>query len=155
MSQTNLVMKPYNEFSASRIANLRHQHGFHTAAFDRDFSPQTKVMDFMENSGLVKQDLNMTECIFTGLYSLSWRLQEAHYMQLRIVLNTILHERENAVNLMAPDCGSWGVPSRGTSGRTFFNYLGNLGYGFVTNGNSMISRNFDCKQYVAIVLLFS
>jgi len=75
-------------------------------------------------------------------------------MQLRIVLNTILHERENAVNLMAPDCGSWGVPSRGTSGRTFFNYLGNLEYGFVTNGNSMISRNFDLQTVMFFYQVF-
>ena len=111
-------------------------------------------MDFMENSGLVKQDLNMTEPIFTDFYLFSWRPQGGHFMQLRIVLNTILHEREIAVNLMAPDCGSWGVPSRGTSGRTFFNYLGNLEYGFVTNGNSMISRNFDLQTVMFFYQVF-
>lgn len=64
---------------------------------------------------------------------------------LRICVNIVLHEVENAVNLMAPDCSSWGIPCRGTSGRTFFNYQGFVQYGFVDVGNRMISRSLSCR----------
>ena len=36
----------------------------------------------------------------------------------------------------------------------FFNYLGNLEYGFVTNGNSMISRNFDLQTVMFFYQVF-
>ena len=73
---------------------------------------------------------------------------------LRICVNIVLNEVENAVNMMAPDCSSWGIPCRGTSGRTFFNYQGFVQYGFVDVGNRMISRFLSCRKISYILFDF-
>ena len=43
------------------------------------------------------------------------------------------------VGLIAPDCGSWCAPSRGTSMRSGINVMG-IARDFVTAGNIMVSR---------------
>ena len=52
-----------------------------------------------------------------------------------------LHD-PNALALLAPDCGSWGLPARYTSMRSYFNPFGCAERDFVYNGNFMVSRNF-------------
>lgn len=42
--------------------------------------------------------------------------------------------------LLAPDCGSWGIPARYTSMRTYHNAMGCPQREFVDRGNVMISR---------------
>ena len=69
-------------------------------------------------------------------------------------MNIVLHEVENAVNMMAPDCSSWGIPCRGTSGRSFFNYQGFEQYGFVDIGNRMISRSLGCRIFHMSICFF-
>ena len=44
------------------------------------------------------------------------------------------------IGLIAPDCRSWGTPSRGTLWRTIINVLGLNGRDFVHCGNLMASR---------------
>ena len=65
---------------------------------------------------------------------------------MRLCLYVIMQELPNALNLMAPDCGSWGIPARGTTRRAFHNYLG-CSYPFVLSGNLMVARSLDL-QYV-------
>ena len=60
----------------------------------------------------------------------------------RLALATILSQDNRALTLFAPDCGSWGVPARGTSCRSFINPEGFEGYGFVQRGNCTVSRSF-------------
>ncbi|CAK9070458.1 unnamed protein product [Durusdinium trenchii] len=45
---------------------------------------------------------------------------------------------------MAPDCGSWGLPARSTSQRSYVNPMGCESYGFVDRGNIMVSRLVLC-----------
>ena len=47
---------------------------------------------------------------------------------------------EEAVNLMGPDCSSWGMPNRGTSRRNYMNVWGAMHLDHVTAGNMTISR---------------
>ena len=61
----------------------------------------------------------------------------------RLALHTVLQETENAVNVFAPICNSWGLPAWSTSGRTYFNWQGNESYGFVRSANIMVSRSLD------------
>lgn len=61
----------------------------------------------------------------------------------RLCLHTILQEAENAVNVMAPICSSWGMPARSTSMRSFFNWQGQGQYPFVLSANIMVSRLLD------------
>ena len=42
--------------------------------------------------------------------------------------------------MAAPDCSSWGVPSRGTSMRNFINAAGNVFLDWVKSSNCMMSR---------------
>jgi len=66
---------------------------------------------------------------------------------VRLCLYVIMQELPNALNLMAPDCGSWGIPARGTTRNTrraFHNYLG-CSYPFVLSGNLMVGRPLDLQ----------
>ena len=58
----------------------------------------------------------------------------------RLVLHTVLCEVEEALNLMGPNCNSWGLPARGTSSRTDINIFGAMQWDFVREGTMMISR---------------
>ena len=94
-------------------------------------------MDFLSSAGFL-----FLRCIFGCSYLnpqiYTW-LQVCCY--LRLVLWTILCEFEEAVNVMGPDCSSWGLPARGTSARNYMNIWGNMNYLFVDRGNMTISRN--------------
>ena len=52
----------------------------------------------------------------------------------------VLQEAPNALNLVAPDCSSFTVVSRGTSMRTPINPLGRDGIAFVHSANGSVSR---------------
>ena len=58
----------------------------------------------------------------------------------------------------APDCSSWGVPSRGTSLRNYINAAGNIGNSWVKGANVQVSRNLSSyiryclKTYAGIYL---
>ncbi len=45
---------------------------------------------------------------------------------------------------MGPECGSWGLPARGTSKRTFCNAFGAMHLPFVCKANECIAKNLDC-----------
>ena len=53
----------------------------------------------------------------------------------------VLQQCPGAFNMVAPDCGSFSVVSRGTSLRTGINPLGMQSLGFVARGNGTISRS--------------
>ncbi len=63
--------------------------------------------------------------------------------KLRLVVWAILCEYPEAVNVMGPECGSWGLPARGTSKRNFMNYCGALHLAFVANADKTVSRTHD------------
>lgn len=66
------------------------------------------------------------------------------YAKLRLVVYIILCEVEEAVNLMGPECGSWGVPARGTSKRTYCNAFGAMHIPFVADANHCVAKKLDC-----------
>ena len=43
------------------------------------------------------------------------------------------------------DCAPWGMPARGTTGRSILNILGRQELSFVSNGNQMIARLLEPK----------
>ena len=63
---------------------------------------------------------------------------------LRLTIYAILNQDKHALTLFAPDCGSWGLPARSTSQRSYINPWGNEGYSFVQRGNCMVSRILQC-----------
>lgn len=54
-----------------------------------------------------------------------------------------MQQLPQALNVMAPDCGSWGIPASGTSRRAYHNFEGATYYTFVANGNKMVARFLD------------
>ncbi|CAK9108740.1 Uncharacterized protein SCF082_LOCUS50570 [Durusdinium trenchii] len=60
----------------------------------------------------------------------------------------IMNQEEHALTLFAPDCGSWGLPARSTSGRSFINPQGYEAYGFVHRANVMVSRMVLCIMLI-------
>ena len=65
----------------------------------------------------------------------------------RLTIFVVMQELPNAMNVLAPDCGSWGVPARGTSRRNWMNFVGMVNYDFGRRGNQMVSRCFDCMTF--------
>ncbi|CAL1151299.1 unnamed protein product [Cladocopium goreaui] len=65
-----------------------------------------------------------------------------------LILYAILNMAPRALSLWAPDCGSWGIPCRGTSMRSYINPDGYVAYGFVARANMMISRLTLCLLVV-------
>lgn len=135
-------MKYMIEHLASLDFSLRHKKGFSCASFDFDYSPS---MDFCRPSGfllhgytIVLYHYHMRTCVRGGVQEM------AHTPtlpgKLRLCLGTVLHEVENAVNVLAPICSSWGMPARYTSMRSFFNPQGQEQYAFVRSANVMVSR---------------
>ena len=58
----------------------------------------------------------------------------------RLVIYIVLNEVEEAVNLLGPECGSWGLPARGTSLRTYVNIFGAMAVPFVAEANECIGK---------------
>ena len=70
---------------------------------------------------------------------------------LRLAVWAILCEHPEALNLMGPECGSWGVPARGTSMRNFINIFGALHLAFVSNAEMTVSRILELSS---VLILF-
>ena len=71
-----------------------------------------------------------------------------HVFPIRLFLRLCLYNILNQVpceglNLFAPDCASWGVPCRHTSGRSVINPHGHMCYSFVASANKMVARTFS------------
>ena len=72
-------------------------------------------------------------------------------MHLRLALYVVLCELPDAMNLIAPDCGSWITTSRGSSLRSSINPLGRQGLQWVDDNNCTVSRSIDCTYRVYII----
>eukprot|EP00435_Cladocopium_sp_Y103_P015188 s3978_g3.t1 len=90
-----------------------YQKGYACASYDKDYATaghRQSCMNYLEPSGYVLALLVAMAMVPAGLV------------------------------LLAPDCGSWGIPSRYTSMRTYHNAMGCPEREFVDRGNVMISR---------------
>lgn len=66
----------------------------------------------------------------------------------------VLQEAPNALNLVAPDCSSFTVVSRGTSMRTPINPLGRDGIAFVHSANGSVSRLGLIKNHGILTCIY-
>lgn len=66
-------------------------------------------------------------------------------LQLRLAMYVILCECPDAMNLFAPDCGSWGLTARGASMRSELNPAGREALSWVSCNNCMVSRSIGCS----------
>ena len=144
---------------------LRHKCGFKCASFDFTYGQaksQGNPMDFNQPPGF----LYLGECSGSDQYIYIVYIYierilhgPGYFMNLpcsymRLCLYVIMQELPNALNLMAPDCGSWGIPARGTTRRAFHNYLG-CSYPFVLSGNLMVARSLDLQYVIHLTWLCS
>ena len=58
----------------------------------------------------------------------------------RLAVYAVLSMVTDGLALAGPDCRSWGLPCRFTSGRSIMNILGSQQFEFVAVANVMISR---------------
>jgi len=84
--------------------------GYCTATVDESHHPGERVMNFLTPPGFL------------------------------LVIYIVLNEVEEAVNLLGPECGSWGLPARGTSLRTYVNIFGAMAVPFVAEANECIGK---------------
>ena len=66
---------------------------------------------------------------------------------LRLCLWVVMAMPVDSLVMMAPDCSSWGVPSRGTSRRNFINSYGNVFLQWIQSSNCMFSRCLETKWW--------
>ena len=52
----------------------------------------------------------------------------------------VLNQCVDAINVIGPDCSSWGLPARHTSMRSEINPLGRNGLAWVDTNNCLVSR---------------
>lgn len=124
---------------------IRHSLGHTVASFDYDYSKEN--MDFLSVSGFL-----LLISTLGSIWIWSESLLISSYFQFlitilqlpRLILYAILNMAPRALSLWAPDCGSWGIPCRGTSMRSYINPDGYVAYGFVARANMMISRFLGC-----------
>ena len=124
--------------------NPRYQKGYACASFDKDYATaghRQSCMNYLEPSGYVFFELHwyLWENIFE--IQTSWVLWVTYPAALpRLALLVAMAMVPAGLVLLAPDCGSWGIPSRYTSMRTYHNAMGCPLREFVDRGNIMISR---------------
>ena len=59
-------------------------------------------------------------------------------------MHAVLCLRPDSVSLLGPDCGSWGIPARYTTMRSFINAWGAMWLPFVSGANQTIGLILDC-----------
>ena len=64
----------------------------------------------------------------------------------------ILCELPDALNLFAPDCGSWTVTARGTSMRSVISPSGREALPWVADNNCTVSRSISCNYVFAAIM---
>ena len=114
----------------------RRKRGYNVASFDKTFLPDKKTMDFLSAPGYALLSVMSTAAEPIGIQACPCTMT----LQLRLVLHTILCLAAEGVVLMGPCCSSWGIPSRGTSLRSFVNSLGAVHLSFVAESNVTIAR---------------
>ena len=111
-----------------------------TASYDRLYGPQ---LDFLRSGGYAL--LFCTACELYGI-RLSLNPEAILFAQLRLALYVVLNEVPDALNVLGPDCSSWGVPARATSMRSYINAYGRLSNKWVATNNALVSRILGCTQ---------
>lgn len=123
-------------------ATSRHEAGYRCASYDKDF--HSRAMEFTSSAGwlfpfkIYMIDPSNDVCVF-----LHASFDTACIYILRLVLWTVLHMDVDSFGHFAPDCSSWGIPSRGTSLRNFINAAGNVCNSWVKGANLQVSRNLS------------
>ena len=130
-----MATEPTTAQSTSIVPELRQKKVYSVATFDIEIH---RSMDFLGSAGfLFLAESNHCEsqpCI-GGL--------GPTVVHLTLSIWVLLQECPDALNMAGPDCAPWGLPARGTTGRSILNVLGRQDLSFVTDGNRMISRSLD------------
>ena len=53
----------------------------------------------------------------------------------------VMNQIVDALNVIGPDCSSWGLPARSTSMRNSINPMGRCGLSWVDANNCLVSRS--------------
>ena len=77
-------------------------------------------------------------------------LHDVPFCMLRIAMWAVLNQAPDALNLVGPDCSSWGVPARYTSMRNFVNPYGRMGNDWVESNNCLVSRTLVCNDSIEL-----
>ena len=124
------------------IDHSRHERGYKVASFDKLYG---RSMDFLSKGGFALQACNRSQ--HRGVaYSIDIYMYVRACIPSRTMLDprlamfVVCCEVPDALNLIGPDCGSWGVPARYTSGRSYVNAFGHMSRQFVASNNCIISR---------------
>jgi len=122
-------------------------------AFDRGYS----LVEIFSGQGCVSQKWHS---LGHQVASLDYTYSERNMDFLSVSgfvlsLYSLLNLAPRGLALFAPDCSSWGIPCRFTSGRSYINPLGheNL-YRFVAGANLMVSRMTLCLQLIVSMSCF-
>ena len=77
----------------------------------------------------------------------------AETWHLRLAMWVIMNECTDALNVIGPDCSSWGIPARSTSMRSYVNPFGRLGNDWVHRNYCLVSRIPSCNDIAYAIAL--
>ena len=119
---------------------IRHELGYATTSMDFRYAQE---MDFNQNGGFSFLWSHIVHLVGLKLPYISLPIFPICFF-LRLCLYNILNQVPcEGLCHFAPDCSSWGVPCRHTSGRSVINPHGHTGYSFVSSANRMVARTFS------------
>ena len=107
------------------------EDGKQAATFEFQDDPRTQ--DFMSAAGFAQ--LGTRQCVSLCAVTI---VQMS--MHLRLAIHLVLSAVPNGLMLLAPECGSWTVISRGSTWRSVVNWHGMPGVQAVAKGNMMMAR---------------
>ena len=125
------------------MIQLRQKRGYSVATFDLEIHP---AMNFLTPAGFLSLASILVPLKWTYLMDLNGPSGVISLLaRFRLTLWVLLQESPDSLNMAGVDCAPWGMPARGTTGRSILNILGRQELSFVSNGNQMIARLLEPK----------
>ena len=132
------------------LSIARSENGYKVASYDRDLDGRT--MNFNSAPGFALLGCQTTP--WTYFESCIPQKPNLALLDPRLAIWIAMNMTTNALGMLGPDCGSWGLPARGSSQRSEINIWGNLFSSWVRGGTQMISRSFVCIQVFFLTIFF-
>lgn len=144
-ADTSMRTQMFELFSGeAKVSGVFRRAGIPTVSYDINNCPGKRSMDFLSEGGFALLICKYSTRTYLHLTSIGITDQCRSFpatFASRLSMLCVMQEVPGAFNLLAPDCGSWTVVSRGTSLRSCINPLGRSSLPFVANGNTTISRS--------------
>ena len=131
-----------NKFEVPLFA-LRQKKGYSVATYDLEHHT---TMDFLTPAGYLFLGFRLKTMTPQNTSMITFPKVILACRGPRLSIFSVLQMVPDGIFLAGPDCRSWGMPCRHTSGRSILNILGWQELGFVRQANIMVGRFLGCVK---------